>query len=228
MSWGSVPLSTVINDARKQVEEWATTVSDDLTGVVAKHRAASSACTDRLKELVALETASREELATISAEHEAVLHSIRQSDEESNTVRTQKGEATSEAAILQASVNDQIYANEKLQREMADEMELYSKSTEELSNKISMYTERFGLDLSNKGGNSTFTFSCLDPENPKRQFTCTLQPNEGVYSAQCEPSIEGLEQLLTALNQTGDLGSFLRDTRKKFAALITSTPTSSP
>ncbi|CAK8563001.1 unnamed protein product [Lathyrus sativus] len=81
---------------------------------------------------------------------------------------------------------------------------------------ISWYNNVLGFHV--KGGHGVkFTFTNIDLKNPNREYSFTVYHDKNTYLLlSCEPSLDGIEELVHELNKTNDLFKFVRVIRSKF------------
>ncbi|GFQ97884.1 uncharacterized protein TNCT_392371 [Trichonephila clavata] len=109
------------------------------------------------------------------------------------------------------------------------------KDTQTLEKKISLRSELYELYKDNlgfeikplKGGMNEeqseigFSFNHIDKNNPLETYSFILVLIEKTYSVKnCTPSLTEMERLLTELNKTNDLSSFVIQVRRNFMSLL--------
>ncbi|GFY61629.1 uncharacterized protein TNIN_131021 [Trichonephila inaurata madagascariensis] len=120
--------------------------------------------------------------------------------------------------------------------ETRKQVEQQTKATQILEKKISLRSNLYELYKNNlgfeikplKGGMNeeqseiAFSFNHIDKDNPLETYSFILVLNEKTYSVKnCTPSLTEMERLLTELNKTNDLSSFVIQVRRNFMSLLT-------
>lgn len=66
-----------------------------------------------------------------------------------------------------------------------------------------------------------FTFERVDPTQPSRLFSVTMDVTGDLYLASdCTPPLPELPGLVATLNETRDFYGFVKHVRQRFAALV--------
>ncbi|KAL5064609.1 hypothetical protein RYX36_026346 [Vicia faba] len=88
--------------------------------------------------------------------------------------------------------------------------------TDETQQAISWYNTVLGFHV--KGGRGVkFTFTNIDLKNPNEEYSLTVYHDKNTYKLlSCEPSLDGIDELVHELNKTNDLFKFVRVIRSKF------------
>ncbi|GFX03389.1 uncharacterized protein TNCV_4634011 [Trichonephila clavipes] len=120
--------------------------------------------------------------------------------------------------------------------ETRKQVEQQTKATQTLEKKISLRSNLYELYKNNlgfeikplKGGMNeeqseiAFSFNHIDKNNPLETYSFILVLTEKTYSVKnCTPSLTEMERLLTELNKTNDLSSFVIQVRRNFMSLLT-------
>ncbi|CAJ2664330.1 unnamed protein product [Trifolium pratense] len=85
---------------------------------------------------------------------------------------------------------------------------------------ISWYNRVLGFHV--KGGRGVkFTFKNINLKNPNEEYSFTVCHDNNTYTLlRCEPSLDGIEELVHELNKTDGLFKFVRVMRKKFQEAV--------
>jgi len=112
---------------------------------------------------------------------------------------------------------------EKISLELQEAEKARKYRLEELKRGSCFYSERLGLRFERfdeREGHLRFTFNNLDARDPLREFWFDLEVvNDRYKVTACEPELPGTDSLLKQLNETNDLGAFVRATRRAFKQL---------
>ncbi|GAU21939.1 hypothetical protein TSUD_110800 [Trifolium subterraneum] len=92
--------------------------------------------------------------------------------------------------------------------------------TDETHEAISWYNRVLGFHV--KGGRGVkFTFKNINLKNPNEEYSFTVCHDNNTYTLlRCEPSLDGIEELVNELNKTDGLFKFVRVMRKKFQEAV--------
>ncbi|WJX94365.1 hypothetical protein P8452_75787 [Trifolium repens] len=92
--------------------------------------------------------------------------------------------------------------------------------TDETHEAISWYNRILGFHV--KGGRGVkFTFKNINLKNPNEEYSFTVCHDNNTYTLlRCEPSVNGIEELVHELNKTDGLFKFVRVMRKKFQEAV--------
>lgn len=122
-------------------------------------------------------------------------------------VRTRKQEYNS--FLSQQSLSSEGRLNEGIEH------------TDETQEAISWYNRVLGFHV--KGGRGVkFTFKNINLMNPNEEYSFTVFHDKNTYTLlRCEPSFDGIEELVHELNKTDGLFKFVRVMRKKFQEALT-------
>ncbi|XP_022096713.1 kinetochore protein Spc25-like [Acanthaster planci] len=107
-----------------------------------------------------------------------------------------------------------------------DLVEAQEKATQarlrELNKAGGLYRDRLGLQFKNIGGGQLqFAFTQLDQKDHNRVFLFTIKIENNKYNlTDCNPTIEGLDEMVEELNKSNDLMKFVITTRRKFKGLL--------
>ncbi|KAK8499547.1 hypothetical protein V6N13_097229 [Hibiscus sabdariffa] len=89
----------------------------------------------------------------------------------------------------------------------------------EIPEAISWYNRVLGFQI--EGGyrkqGVKFTFTDMNIENPKQEYSFTIRHADDAYSVlDCDPPLNGIKELVNELNRTNGLFKFVRIMREKF------------
>ncbi|XP_078174861.1 kinetochore protein SPC25 homolog [Carex rostrata] len=89
---------------------------------------------------------------------------------------------------------------------------------ENLDSAIAWYQKALGLRVL-VGEGVKFIFNKIDSTNPEKEYSFTVQLDNDKYNLlQCDPLVEGIDDLLKEVNETNDFFGFVRVVRGKFAS----------
>ncbi|CAN8254903.1 unnamed protein product [Cochlearia groenlandica] len=81
---------------------------------------------------------------------------------------------------------------------------------------MSWYNQALGFHIE-AGYGVKFTFTNIDAKRPTREFLFTVHYGNGIYTVlDCNPQVDGIEEMVQELNKTNDLFRFVRLMRDKF------------
>ncbi|XP_078179198.1 kinetochore protein SPC25 homolog isoform X1 [Carex rostrata] len=88
---------------------------------------------------------------------------------------------------------------------------------ENLDSAIAWYQKALGLQVL-VGEGVKFIFNKIDSTNPEKEYSFTVRLDNDKYNLlQCDPLVEGIDDLLKEVNETNDFFRFVRVMRGKFA-----------
>ncbi|CAI5730890.1 unnamed protein product [Peronospora destructor] len=96
------------------------------------------------------------------------------------------------------------------------------RQLQELKQGLSMY-QKLGLFFEHSEDRIVVRFTQIDAENPDREFffQITIDPITDRYIVDsCNEDVKSLNNLMTTLNETGDLALFIRSMRRMFKQLV--------
>ncbi|XP_039689723.1 kinetochore protein SPC25 homolog isoform X2 [Medicago truncatula] len=122
------------------------------------------------------------------------------------------------SSIQEVRTRKQEYISFLSQQSLASEGRLNEgiEHTDETHEAISWYNRVLGFHV--KGGRGVkFTFKNINLKNPNEEYSFTVFHDKNTYTLlRCEPSFDGIEELVHELNKTDGLFKFVRVMRKKF------------
>lgn len=127
------------------------------------------------------------------------------------------------SSIQEVRTRKQEYNSFLSQQSLASEGRLNEgiEHTDETQEAISWYNRVLGFHV--KGGRGVkFTFKNINLMNPNEEYSFTVFHDKNTYTLlRCEPSFDGIEELVHELNKTDGLFKFVRVMRKKFQEALT-------
>ncbi|POM66096.1 Kinetochore protein spc25 [Phytophthora palmivora] len=122
-----------------------------------------------------------------------------------------------ERAVEEDAKLKQLVADSQKQQKMHDQQ------LHELKQGLAMY-QRLGLFFEHtEADRIVVRFTQIDAQNPNREFSfrITIDPITDRYIVDaCNEDVPSLNQLVTDLNETGDLALFIRSMRRQFKQLV--------
>uniref|UniRef100_A0A7N0RAL6 Kinetochore protein SPC25 n=1 Tax=Kalanchoe fedtschenkoi TaxID=63787 RepID=A0A7N0RAL6_KALFE len=98
----------------------------------------------------------------------------------------------------------------------AEDKNTRNKDVGQVQEAISWYNMALGFRI-NCGHGIKFTFTNINPKNPKEEFSFTIHHSNDTYTVlDCEPRIYTISQLVQELNKTNGLFKFVRTMRERF------------
>ncbi|XP_011622077.1 kinetochore protein spc25 isoform X2 [Amborella trichopoda] len=173
---------------------------------------------ERLRELEDGLDLAEAKKANRNSQCESITESISaakaRNEELKNIIQNQRAKKDEYATIISRV----LLASETLE-EMNDQNISYRKGQE---GAVQWYNRFLGFRIE-AGHGIKFIFNKVDPRNPEKEFSFTVRHWQDKYYLQdCDPNLEGTDDLLRELNQTNCLFKFVRVMREKFrmAALL--------
>ncbi|XP_022738294.1 probable kinetochore protein SPC25 isoform X2 [Durio zibethinus] len=129
-------------------------------------------------------------------------------EELKRTVQVQRARRDEYGAII----SQQSLALSKTEEEAKHETE----ENGEIQEAISWYNWVLGFQI--EGGHGVkFTFNNINIKNPKQEYSFTIRLANDAYSLlECDPQLNGIQELINELNRTNGLFKFVRIMREKF------------
>ncbi|KAJ3687754.1 hypothetical protein LUZ61_016918 [Rhynchospora tenuis] len=113
-------------------------------------------------------------------------------------------------SIISKSLNALEASEEKLRQGQLEK--------ENLDSAIAWYQKSLGLRVV-EGEGVKFIFNKIDSTNPDKEYSFTVRLDNDKYNLlQCDPLVEGIDDLLKGVNKTNDFFGFVRVMREKFAS----------
>ncbi|GMI96383.1 hypothetical protein HRI_003307600 [Hibiscus trionum] len=124
------------------------------------------------------------------------------------TVQVQRARRDEYGSIISQESIALTKIEEKVKHEIEENGEIHEA--------ISWYNRVLGFHIES-GHGVKFTFNDVNTENPKQEYSFTIRHANDAYSLlECDPPLNGIQELINELNRTNGLFKFVRIMREKF------------
>ncbi|XP_077979275.1 kinetochore protein Spc25-like [Glandiceps talaboti] len=108
------------------------------------------------------------------------------------------------------------------EKELLHTQQEYTKSKlGELEKAAQYFTDRMSLDFKKLDSERIqVVFTNIDPDDASRQYSFTVKVTDGYEVTECEPQVEGLEEMVEKLNKTNHFSLFVINIRRKFREMV--------
>ncbi|KAL6759531.1 hypothetical protein V8C86DRAFT_2574226 [Haematococcus lacustris] len=140
----------------------------------------------------------------------------------STALRQQKDQVYAEVVALQDTLQAQEQQDRQKEAEAASQDSVHRKKLAALQRVLHMYSSRLGLTFKQGADELQLVMTQVQASQPARPFIVAVRvlPDNSYQVTQCEPHVESLPTLLTALNTSNNFSCFVKSLRLAWQQMV--------